>query len=84
MLQRGRRGVGMLAVRSGCPVLPVHLSGSFHLFRNLFRRRVTIRFGKPFRVADSPSPGVSVKEWYRRIGEETMARIKELQDGHHD
>jgi 1-acyl-sn-glycerol-3-phosphate acyltransferase len=82
-LQPGRRGAGMLAARTGCPILPVHLSGSFHLFRNLFRKRVEIRIGEPFFVPATPPRGMSVKEWYRRIGEDTMTRIKELQDGHH-
>ncbi len=82
-LQQGRRGVGMLAARSGCPILPVHLSGTFHLLRNFPCRRVEIRFGEPFAVPASPPRGMSVKEWYRRIGEDTMTRIKELQDGRH-
>jgi 1-acyl-sn-glycerol-3-phosphate acyltransferase len=82
-LQRGRRGAGMLAARTGCPILPVHLSGSFHMFRNLLRRRVEVRIGRPFPVPPAPPAGLSVKEWYRRLGEDTMTRIKELQDGHH-
>jgi 1-acyl-sn-glycerol-3-phosphate acyltransferase len=82
-LQPGRRGVGMLAARTGSPILPVHLSGTFHLLRNFPRRRVEIRFGEPFAVPASPPRGMSVKEWYRHIGDDTMTRIKELQDGHH-
>jgi 1-acyl-sn-glycerol-3-phosphate acyltransferase len=82
-LQRGRRGAGMLAARTGCPILPVHLSGSFHMFRNLLLRRVEVRIGEPFTVPPAPPAGLSVKEWYRRLGDDTMTRIKELQDGHH-
>ena len=82
-LQRGRRGVGMLAVRSGTPILPVYLSGSFHMLRNLFKRRVSIHFGSPIDAGLYLSPRISVKELYRRIGDDTMARIKELKNAHH-
>ncbi|MDM7924700.1 MAG: lysophospholipid acyltransferase family protein [bacterium] len=82
-LQQGRRGVGMLAARTGCPIQPVHLSGTFQLLRHFPLRRVEIRFGEPFTVPASPPRGMSVKEWHRRIGEDTMTRIKELQDGRH-
>jgi len=82
-LQKGRRGVGMLAVRSGVPILPAYLSGSFHMLRNIFNRRVFIHFGSPIDTGRYLSPRISVKELYRRIGDDTMARIKELKNANH-
>jgi cytidylate kinase len=56
-LQPVREGVGLLALRSGAPVLPVAVIDSDLMWprgRLLPRwgRRVTVRYGKPFRVAD--------------------------------
>jgi 1-acyl-sn-glycerol-3-phosphate acyltransferase len=82
-LQRGRRGVGMFAVRGNAPVLPVYLHGTFHMFRNLFRRRVTIHFGVPIDALQYRIKRLSVKELYRCIGDDTMSRIKELKNGHY-
>jgi len=82
-LQKGRRGVGMLAVRSGASILPAYLYGSFHMFRNIFRRRVAVHFGHPIEIGPYLSLPISVKELYRRLGEDTMARIKELKNAHY-
>jgi 1-acyl-sn-glycerol-3-phosphate acyltransferase len=81
--QKGRRGVGMLAVRSGTPILPAYLHGSFHMFRNLFKRRVAVHFGHPIEIGHYLSLRIPVKELYRRLGEDTMARIKELKNAHY-
>ena len=82
-LQRGRRGIGMLAVRSTVNIIPVYLSGSFHLFRNFLRRRVTVRFGECIDVKRYRGLPMTVKDIYTRIGQDTMACIKELKDAHH-
>ncbi len=56
-LQQVREGVGMLALRSGAPVLPVAVVDSDRawprgqLLPN-FGRRVTVRYGKPFSVGE--------------------------------
>ncbi len=56
-LQAVREGVGMLALRSGAPVLPVAVIDSDlmwprgHLLPR-FGRHVTVRYGAPFNVAD--------------------------------
>jgi 1-acyl-sn-glycerol-3-phosphate acyltransferase len=82
-LQKGRRGVGMLSIRSGATILPVYLAGSFHMFRNIFKRRVSVHFGSPIDAGRHRSPRISVKELYRIIGEDTMERIKDLRHAHH-
>ena len=83
-IQEGKRGIGMLAVKNGVNVLPVHISGTFHLLRSLWHRRVIVRFGRPIAVEPFLKLRISSKELYRKIGEETMKRIKELRDAHHD
>jgi 1-acyl-sn-glycerol-3-phosphate acyltransferase len=64
-LQQVREGVGMLAVRSGAPVMPVAIIDSDvmwprgHLLPR-WGKRVTVRYGTPFKVAevmDEPVPG---------------------------
>ena len=45
-LAKGHAGLGMIALRSGVPVVPVAIWGSEHALKK-FRPRVTIAFGPP-------------------------------------
>jgi cytidylate kinase len=87
-LQEVREGVGMLAIRSGAPVLPVAVIDSDLMWPRgrllpRFGKRVTVRYGKPFVVAEElerSAPGVKRD---RRATTEAatrliMARIAEL------
>jgi 1-acyl-sn-glycerol-3-phosphate acyltransferase len=62
-----REGVGMLALRSGAPVLPVAVIDSDLMWPRgrllpRFGRRVTVRYGTPFVVADElAAAGVAVR-----------------------
>jgi 1-acyl-sn-glycerol-3-phosphate acyltransferase len=61
-LQQVREGVGMLALRSGAPVLPVAVVDSDLAWPRgsllpRFGRRVTVRYGKPFSPADEMATG---------------------------
>lgn len=56
-LQAVREGVGMLALRSGATVLPVAVVDSDRMWPRghllpRFGKRVTVRYGAPFKVAD--------------------------------
>lgn len=82
-LQRARHGVGMLAVRCRVPIVPAYLSGSFHMFRRLFRHRVFVHFGKPIFAEKFKREKMSIKALYWKIGEETMACIREIKDAHY-
>jgi hypothetical protein len=53
------------------------------MFRNIVRRRVAVHFGHPIEIGPYLSLPISVKELYRRLGEDTMARIKELKNAHY-
>jgi 1-acyl-sn-glycerol-3-phosphate acyltransferase len=87
-LQEVREGVGMLAIRSGALVLPVAVIDSDLMWPRgrllpRFGKRVTVRYGKPFVVAEElerSAPGVKRD---RRATTEAatrliMARIAEL------
>jgi len=57
-LQPVREGVGMLALRSGAPVLPVAVIDSDRMWPRghllpSYGKRVTVRFGTPFNVAEA-------------------------------
>jgi 1-acyl-sn-glycerol-3-phosphate acyltransferase len=82
-LKKGRRGAAMLSVRCRVPILPMHLSGTFRMFRHLFTRRVILNIGTPLDPAAYAGLGLHSKALTARISEDTMARIKELQDGNH-
>jgi cytidylate kinase len=85
-LQQVREGVGMLALRSGAPVLPVAVVDSDlmwprgHLLPR-FGKRVTVRYGTPFSVVDElaaqgiPTKGRQATEAATRL---VMSRIAEL------
>lgn len=45
-LAKGHEGLGMIALRSGAPVIPVAIAGSEHALKQ-FRPRVTLTFGEP-------------------------------------
>lgn len=85
-LQHVREGVGMLALRSGAPVLPVAVIDSDLMWPRgkllpRFGRRVTVRYGTPFVVGDelaktgAPTKGRQATEAATRL---VMARIAAL------
>lgn len=85
-LQRVREGAGMLALRSGAPVLPVAVVDSDRMWPrgHLLPRsgkHVTVRYGAPFTVADelrasgAPAKGREATEAATRL---IMARIAGL------
>ncbi len=70
-------GVGMLAVKSRVPVVPVALSGTKHIGRCLIRRdRIRVTFAEP--LLPHEWEGLSEKEACRRIGELVMERIAHI------
>ena len=81
-LREGKAGVGMLAVMSGAPVVPVYVSGTG---RALPRGRVLPRLGKVY-VSFGPAlhfkagTGDGRKERYREAAQEMMRAIAQLRD----
>lgn len=85
-LQQVREGVGMLALRSGAPVLPVAVIDSDLMWPRgrllpRFGKRVTVRYGTPFLVVDeltaqgTPLKGRQATEAATRL---VMTRIAAL------
>src|SRR5436190_14634288 len=61
-LQQARDGVAVLAMRTGAPILPVAIAGSYRVWPKGQKLphpggHVTIRVGRPFRLADILPPG---------------------------
>ena len=78
---RVRAGLGWMAARSGAPVLPCGIQGSFEVLPkgHAWPRtgRVTIRLGAPMRYPDGPVAAPDPRDAARFSGE-VMGRIREL------
>ena len=79
-LQKVREGVGMLALRSGAPVLPVAVIDSDRMWPRgqllpRWGRRVTVRYGKPFSVADELPKEQPGEKRDRRATTEAATRL---------
>ena len=62
-LQTARDGVAVLALRTGAPIVPIGIAGSYERWPRGQRLphpggRVTVRVGSPFRLADELPPGL--------------------------
>ncbi|MEW6050465.1 MAG: lysophospholipid acyltransferase family protein [Candidatus Zixiibacteriota bacterium] len=73
-------GVGLLAMRAKCPIVPGYVYGSNRLKDCLLGRiRLQIVYGEPF-AADWAASFSDGKESYQRISEAIMGRIGEIRD----
>jgi len=75
-----KAGIGLIAIRAKCPIVPTYITG-FNRLKDCLRRRThaTVTFGKPFSaewVASHPAG----KQGYVSIAEAVMARIAEIRD----
>jgi 1-acyl-sn-glycerol-3-phosphate acyltransferase len=82
LLQKPKAGVGLLACKSGAPVVPCRVYGTFEAFgRGSSLPRlgtpVSIVFGKPITAAEYDEPGAG-KERYQIASERIFARIAQL------
>lgn len=82
-LQSAKAGVGMLACRSGVPVVPARLFGTFEAFGRdgavHFNSPVSISYAKPLLPADYDDPTVG-KERYQRAADRIMAAIAAIEE----
>ena len=83
-LRPAKPGVGFIAAKSGVPVVPVYIDGSFEAFpkgiKTLRRQHVTVYIGEP--VAIDPDVGHNSKKAYQDISDEIMKSIASLKDKH--
>ncbi len=81
-LHEAKDGIGLLALRTGAPILPVGLAGTGRFWPKGDRPhpggRVTIRVGEPFRLADVLPPDADRKALKTLGTTAIMARIAAL------
>jgi 1-acyl-sn-glycerol-3-phosphate acyltransferase len=82
-LGEGRDGVAVLALRTGAPIVPVGVAGSYERWprgQKLPRPggRVTVRVGSPFRIADVLPEGLDRRAAKAAATDLIMRRIAEL------
>lgn len=80
-LYRGRTGVAWLALQSGCPVVPVALTGTDQIqpvgARFPRRAKVRVEFGRPIEVADRFA-GIPQGRARRELTDEVMTAILQM------
>lgn len=74
-LGQAHAGIGMIALRSGAPVLPVAIYGSENAFKK-FRPRITIIFGEPMIL--TPKGKKITREDIDQSTEQVMHRISSM------
>jgi 1-acyl-sn-glycerol-3-phosphate acyltransferase len=80
-LQRPKNGVGMIAVKTAKPIVPVYVSGTGHARRTLLRQqKAGVVFGRPFGIEELSLTNDRRSD-YRLVSEEVMERIRGLRDG---
>lgn len=81
-LQEPEMGVGMIAYRSGAPVVPVYVSGTNEVMPKgggIKLRQIRVRYGAPlhFVAPEGTRPG---REEYESAAQRIMEAIRELRD----
>lgn len=74
-LAKAHAGLGMIALRSGVPVLPVAVWGSEHALKK-FRSQVTVCYGEP--IVFQPKGAKVTREDIESVTHEVMQRIAEM------
>jgi len=81
-LQKPKPGIGLIACRSGVPVVPARVFGAFEAFGRQSGPRlgtpISVTYGRPLPPADYDDPN-SGKDRYRVAAERIMAAIARLQ-----
>jgi 1-acyl-sn-glycerol-3-phosphate acyltransferase len=82
-LGEGRDGTAVLALRTGAPIVPIGITGSYERWPRGQKLphpggRVTVRVGSPFRLADVLPPGIDRRAAKSAATEIVMRRIAEL------
>lgn len=83
-LQPLQGGVALLALKTGAPIIPVYVQGSFEALasRARFPRpvKITVHFGQPVRTRDFP--GLPEKEIRKALMDEVEGRLREMEEAH--
>ncbi len=77
-IQEAKGGIAYLAYATGTPIIPVRLDGTFWMTFTDFilrRRRISISFGKPIRVAELLGTNPSAED-FKRCANEVVDKIR--------
>ena len=82
-LQPLEQGVGLLAARTGAPVIPAYIHGTFEAMPRGSRAcrpaKISLSFGDPLYLESLESKGVSAKDLRRAVTSLLEASLKELE-----
>ena len=82
-LQPLEQGVGLLAARTGAPVIPAYIHGTFEAMPRGSRAcrpaKISLSFGDPLYLESLESNGVSAKDLRRAVTSLLEASLKELE-----
>lgn len=80
-LKPGKPGIGLLVAETGCPVVPVHISGTFEALPTgavwIRLHPVTVTYGEPIDFSMDAQRN-SGKEFYQHVSRTVMTRIAAL------
>ena len=89
-LQPARAGIGLIAIRSGAPVVPVRIFGTFEAWgRHMKLPRfhpISVKFGHPIRFDGLQAeakvcPKPRLKQIYQEVADQIMAEIAKIEPG---
>lgn len=72
-----KAGVGLMAIKFNVPIVPVYISGSASIRRQLFKRNLTVIYGKSFTISDLGELPAG-KDGYQMVANNVMKRIAEV------
>jgi 1-acyl-sn-glycerol-3-phosphate acyltransferase len=87
-LQPARSGIGLTVIKSGAPIVPVRVFGTFEAFGRHMKipqpRRVAVKYGRPMpferlRAESRLCSKQRLKEIYQQVADEIMAEIAKLE-----
>ncbi len=87
-LQRARSGVGLIILKSGAPVIPVRVFGTYEAYGRHCRlprpRPVAVKYGRPLhfesvRTEARTCAKARLKQLYQEVADQVMAAIAALQ-----
>lgn len=72
-----KAGIALMAMKYKVPIVPVFISGSASIRRQIFKRKLTVTYGKPFLVSDLGEVPEG-KESYPFVAASVIKRIAEV------
>lgn len=81
--QKGKMGIGFIAHKAKCPIVPVYIDGSYNILPKGSKwpkfTKLRVQIGKPFHLYDLYQKKGS-EEVYQTISDQVMDTIRDLRD----